>query len=258
MDKTIRRAATLARAVTTVKNWPTYLADYAGWMSGDRMVYRLRNGLRYELRPGTADRGILTEVWLRDDYRFALDSLGREDAIVDLGAQVGLVSTFIAFQTGARVYAYEPCAANFDLLTRNVAMNRLGSQVRPFNLAVSDVAGEIPLYLSDTNTGGHSAVRIGARVANVKCVTLEDVLDSNGISTCALLKVDVEGSEYRIFYGCSQAVLNRIRRIIVEFHDFADVPLHNHADLASFLNHAGFEVIRRKSYLYCTSKIGCN
>ena len=143
-SRTLRRVATAANAVATLENWPTYFADYAGRISARRVVYSLRNGLRYEVRPRTADRGIFTEVWLRDDYRRAVGSIRAGDVVIDLGAQVGFVSTFIAFRTGGVVYAYEPFPENFELLNRNVSMNGLEARVFTFNIAVSQARGDLP------------------------------------------------------------------------------------------------------------------
>lgn len=251
LPKSVRRAKTLVRAVQRIKNWPTYLADYMGWKPGRSLTYQFRNGLSYQVRAGTCDRGILTEVWLRDDYTFAENCLKKGDIVIDLGAQAGIFSTLVAFKTHSTVYAYEPFPENYELLKTNIARNNLKKYIEPINLAVSDRCDKLPLYISDYNTGGHSAVKKQDKVISVDAITLDEVFSRNNISECQLLKVDVEGSEYKIFYNSKKSTLKKIMNIVLEYHEFPDIPLFNHRDLTAFIENSGFTVIKRHPYLYC-------
>src|SRR5215213_3943797 len=68
--------------------------------------------------------------------------------VLDLGANAGYFTLLAAAGVGpgGTVIAFEPVAENYDLLVRNVALNRL-SQVRAEPLAVSDSAAGSELRL---------------------------------------------------------------------------------------------------------------
>ncbi len=65
---------------------------------------------------------------------------------------------------------------------------------------------------------------------------------------CDLLKMDCEGSEYEILLGAEPALLDRIDRISIEYHDF------DHADrmrdLSAYLQSLGRSVHLRPSEVY--------
>jgi hypothetical protein len=90
-------------------------------------------------------------------------------------------------------------------------------------MAVSDYDGTATLYLhAATNTGATSFVRPGRsawRTIRVPCMPLERVLESHGVGTVDLLKIDIEGAEYEAVLG-SPALFNagRVRALIVEYH----------------------------------------
>lgn len=61
------------------------------------------------------------------------------------------------------------------------------------------------------------------------------------IPRCDLLKIDCEGSEYEIFYLSSSETLNKIERIVGEFHP-RDQNKNNGRALCDFLETKDFDV----------------
>src|ERR1700686_2346137 len=64
---------------------------------------------------------------------------GFEDGAVlwDVGANVGIYSLYAAIQKNVSVLAFEPSAANFHVLTRNIHLNKLGDRVTGYCIAFS-------------------------------------------------------------------------------------------------------------------------
>lgn len=58
-----------------------------------------------------------------------------------------------------------------------------------------------------------------------------------------LLKMDVEGAQYRIIAATPIPLLAKVRRMVVEYHD---VPGHDVRELAEWLQAAGFEWERQE------------
>jgi len=205
---------------------------------------RLRNGCRLYARPFTIDEVVIREVWSDEVYspRMIRD-LARGGLVIDIGAHIGIFALF-AISTGlaTRVLCYEPFLANFRLLNKNIKENNLAG-VQAFPLAVLDRRGNDVLYSRDsTNTGGHSFFLEGAASTVVKTITLEDVFASNNVERCELLKIDAEGSEYRILMGAPRSVLQRVNSIALEYHVFGERDRHRLENLRNFLDQNGFSV----------------
>jgi FkbM family methyltransferase len=135
--------------------------------------------------------------------------------VVDVGAHIGYYTLLAASCVGAqgRVWAFEPAPDNYRLLARNVRQNHLERFVRTENCAVSDRAGETPLYLSATNYGDH---RIFAsdhdddalfnqgqerRRMTVPTVSLDGYLAERAAGPIDVIKLDVQGAELNVLRG---------------------------------------------------------
>lgn len=142
------------------------------------------------------ERGVLADAI---DARLA----ARETfAFVDIGANVGLYSLFVAARAGdrARILAIEPQPGILERLRFNLAANP-AAKVEVLPIALSDHDGTADLVL-DANDGGgthldkHTATRgADGRVVSVPCRTLVAVLMEAGLTAVDALKIDVEGAE---------------------------------------------------------------
>lgn len=171
------------------------------------------HGIRITTR-NEGDRMIVQEVLGSHAYGAFFKP---ESRILDIGANIGCFSLLAASQ-GARVAAFEPDPENYRLLTRNLAINDCGANVRPFNMAVWSSIGEISLYDSCTdNFGGHSVVfaRDRKRSTMVKCDTLEGAMAYAGFEEIDFLKMDCEGAEFEI---CYSPAMDRVKRMVMEVH----------------------------------------
>ena len=92
---------------------------------------------------------IIREIWHENCYH-TLGELQPGDVVVDLGANQGVFSLFAA-QKGARVFAIEPDARNFEVLLRNIERNGLEERIVPFNFAIGQTSGEIEIFIPERN-----------------------------------------------------------------------------------------------------------
>jgi FkbM family methyltransferase len=157
--------------------------------------------------------------------------------VVDLGAAIGEFAIAAASHPVSRVLAFEPSPASVALLHENASLNRL-ENIEIFDLAVSDKAGTARLDTSGEPL--QMTTRAGnAQSIEVRSITLSEVLALAG-GEIDLLKIDCEGAEYEILMSSTGFVLDRIHRIVLEYHDHrADVL---HTDLIRHLAGSGFEV----------------
>lgn len=136
------------------------------------------------------------------------------DVALDIGANVGYHTLLLATLVGerGRCVAFEPNSENCRLILLGVERNRLS------NVQV------VPLALSDEPGWGYFSTHIGS---NGGLVTTEFVamhghgvvvpvstLDAFGLRQVDMMKIDVEGSEYRCLRG-GQRLIERCRPVIV-------------------------------------------
>ncbi len=125
--------------------------------------------------------------------------------VVDVGANIGYFSLLLAQLVGpaGHVHAIEPAPANFDLLQRNVRVNRL-QQVQLHQLALGEKTGVAQLHLSTYNHGMHrlypSVCNDGATLP-VPVQRLDQLLPKAGVDA---IKIDVEGYELPALLGAEQ------------------------------------------------------
>jgi FkbM family methyltransferase len=192
------RLAILLRRIVTMR-----LADDAGidverW--GKRMrLHPRRNGCE----KGALFTPQMYEVQERDQLASAIESAratGRQFVFVDIGANVGLFSLFVASRAGplARILAFEPEPECGRRLQFNIDANP-GIPVRLFAHALGDRSGSVVLNVDLRDRGGTHVRcqddRSERPAVVVYCRRLLDVLKQEGVRSVDALKIDVEGVE---------------------------------------------------------------
>ncbi len=248
-------SACLNLTLFTFENWGQYALDFLGMAGKGQYSLRFADDLLVFLRPNTTDKWVVQEIMLRDDYR--LQSMALSQAtVIDLGANIGLVSLRAATLGATRVYAYEPEPDNYGLLTKNVASNRFESVIETFAFACTDKEQTLDLYMSTTNVAGHSIYGGDKEKITVRSTTLPRIFEAHAIAACDLLKIDVEGSEFLILYSLPAELFARIKRIHLECHH-SSLARHNSLDLTAYLKHHGYEVEAVRSVDWRISRLYC-
>jgi len=159
----------------------------------------------------------------------------RGDLFVDAGANVGTYSTGLSSHF-RRVYAFEPNPNVLPLLKKRIDESPRHN-ITLFPMALSDVNGQAEFYV-DPHEGfigsaetlmpvfkynpglepgaGPAHTYLGKQSVVVSTATY----DSEVREVADLVKIDVEGAEFKILKGAKEALAEgRIRRIMVELHD---------------------------------------
>lgn len=166
------------------------------------------------------DGGVAKIVWREIQHNYELDDIpfADGDTVLDVGAQVGLVSLYLAKKhPGIHIIAYEPVPANYERLIRNLEKNGVRN-VTTVNKAVTGDGRPLTLAVNlKSNSGGASAFTTpnGQETITVESVTLSDILSRH--DQIKLLKLDVEGAEYEILESLN-GDLGKIEYIRGEFH----------------------------------------
>ncbi|HKA39705.1 MAG TPA: FkbM family methyltransferase [Burkholderiales bacterium] len=170
------------------------------------------------------------------------------EALVDVGANVGMYSIWAAKTRGMMVYAFEPEAQNYALLNRNIALNSLDAQVKAYCLALSDRAGYSELHLSTHQLGG-SCHSLGERVDfkhepmrpvySQGCIAarLDDLVAQGVVPMPEHVKIDVDGFEPKVIAGARKVLADRkLRSLLIE----TNRNLADHMQMVAELESLGF------------------
>ena len=139
---------------------------------------------------------------------------------VDIGAHIGYFTVMMADVVGdaGHVYAFEPEQRNFELLSKNIALNKF-SNVSLYNMALLDKSGRRDLYLDASNLGNFSfakenipSVSVKGKVA-VDTSTLDEVLPHVKVD---FVKIDIQGAEALAISG-GEKLLSYVKTMIIEF-----------------------------------------
>lgn len=151
------------------------------------------------------------------------------ESAADVGANIGYMTSVLAarLRDGGVVWAFEPLPELAERLRAHVeGWRSLGrAELHVKQAAVSDTAGYVDLFtpsdwalnhgtasLAAPDVGGTGSTRVP-----VECCTLDEVFAE--LPPPAVLKVDVEGCEARVFSGASRLLAaGAIRDIVFEEH----------------------------------------
>lgn len=157
-----------------------------------------------------------------------LDGLGADDVLWDIGANVGTFTLYAGAVRQCTVLAFEPSAANYAVLTRNVQLNNL-PRVVAYGVALSGQTSLGVLNLDSTAIGGamsqfgrkgeHS--RYSSTNASIGHgmigFTVDDFVRQFSPPLPTHIKIDVDGLEWPILQGAAATLKSpRVRSIMIE------------------------------------------
>ncbi|QQR83728.1 FkbM family methyltransferase [Candidatus Peregrinibacteria bacterium] len=205
------------------------------------------------------DVAIANELFLDHQYQKCDDVIRKaKHTVIDVGGHLGFFSVMAStLNPKVPILSFEPHLGNFELLKTNLKKNRI-QNVIPKQVAVSDVNGPVILQISqeDLNHSLLKAIEPTNQTEQVQSTTLERIFHKNRIEKCDLLKLDCEGSEYKIIQSTPQEIFERIDHIFLEYHDW--FPGHNVNQLKQTLMNAGYRVehypnhkMKELGFLWC-------
>jgi FkbM family methyltransferase len=164
---------------------------------------------------------------------------------VDIGANIGNHSVYFS-DYFEQVYSFEPNPRTFAVLALNA---ELATNVKCFNVGISNAAGTAALDSSAGNVGGARIVEAATGTSRpIKLQTLDAVLgDAHNVK---LIKVDVEGHEYQALLGAERIIRGNRPLVLFEQHrhDFVGGQSRVVELLRSF-GYARFATLRRQPRL---------
>lgn len=171
---------------------------------------------------------MIEQVFNQDEYNIRKMDFEDGDVVIDIGANVGSVSLYIAKKyPNVKIYSYEAHPINYQNLIRNISHNNI-TNIVAHNLAVSHTDGDlVNITLSPNNTGSSSIFK-SAKTDNeflnfnIETISLDTIISTNNIEKVKFLKIDCEGSEFDILENYKQVNSVEIVNMSVEIHTFME------------------------------------
>lgn len=182
------------------------------------------------------DDGIVDAIYLKNkeyselnEIRLFKELAKKSQHILDIGANTGLYSIVSQLSNSqVNIHAFEPYPVNTQRLQKNIALNKLTSQINIVVKAVGNtnepVAFAVPendqicdVLSADTEfTQQFYRKWINYKNIEVPQITLDDFVQQQQISHVDLIKIDVENYETNVFKGALKVLEKHNPLILVE------------------------------------------
>jgi FkbM family methyltransferase len=217
MKPTVEKFKIIIRVMKLFKNWWMYPIVYLKLTKKSKVIFETKEGIKILIRVNSTDIMALTTVWLIEEYSKHNFKIKKTDTIIDVGAHIGLFSLYCSqICKEGKIYAFEPMVENYDILKSNIQLNEI-LNIKTKNCAISKSSSKIIIY-KNNDESGHSKFIETDNPIEVTSKSLNDIFDNEKIEKCNLLKLDCEGSEYEIIDSLKDKNLQKIEKMVIEYH----------------------------------------
>jgi FkbM family methyltransferase len=140
----------------------------------------------------------------------------------DVGAGFGDYSLVAASSIKkGKIYSFEPLNEEIKRLQQNIKINNLEKIISVNNNVVSNTNGYVNFLVSKVNEMSHIALQKTELKNSIKkkSVSINNFVKKQKIKNINLLKIDVEGAEYKVLKGANELLKKqKIDVMIVEFN----------------------------------------
>jgi FkbM family methyltransferase len=185
---------------------------------GEVRIYLRPIGRHIVLRRRTTDLQCFEKVFLADEYRspFVISP----NLIIDAGANIGMATLYFAHRyPGAHVVAIEPEPRNFEMLKRNCEGL---TNITLMKAALWSEVCELRIANREAEEWAFSVTaqcRQSRSSDTVPGITIDRILHHRRADRVDLLKIDIEGSELKLFSSGAAKWLDHVGVIVIELHD---------------------------------------
>jgi len=175
---------------------------------------------------------------------FFLSQLHREHTVIDIGANIGIFSTYAAIRSN-RVISIEPDIRNFSRLEENLALNNI-TNATALNVGLGCRAGKKRLYrVVESNPGMNRVMdkEIDAPYTEIQIETLDRIIENLNISKIDIVKIDTEGYEMNILNGAINCLEKFKPSMMLEIDDrLLRLQSSSTLEILHFLKGRGYDI----------------
>jgi FkbM family methyltransferase len=223
-------------------------------MQDGKAVYRIGNNVLMKLyKDSRLSEHIVCDRFEETERKFVCKYLRKGDVFIDIGANIGLYTILAGNAIGptGKIYSFEPCARTFSRLLENVQINNL-KNVTCFQVAVSDIKGIKLLYATTNywdawNSLSKPTGNVNSEVKTeiVNTITVDEFAkEYKIIDKITMIKIDVEGWEFKVLKGAYETLNSKKSPIIIlEFNKEALISAgYSCSELEKYLKEIGYKL----------------
>lgn len=222
------------------------------WYKGKSLwLIKLPRGLKVltsDISDAVSHIAVIWRKGIYDHYQ-----LQKGQIVLDAGAHIGIYTIKASRQVGktGTVIAIEPHPANFELLKKNLELNKC-TNVIPVKAALAASTREVNLSL-DTSSAGHSVTlkRSNKSIA-VRAITLDDLVKEYKLNALHLIKVNIEGAVIELLKGAEKTLQDYKPRIVTTINHYPT----EKEEAINWLSNRGFTSSVWNDILYAESEDG--
>jgi FkbM family methyltransferase len=151
----------------------------------------------------------------------------KDSNIIDVGANIGVTAVIAGMLApNGSVLALEPVEHTFEYLAANIVRSKL-TNVTCLNAAASSAEGHVQVVTRP----GHSFASFvgyeevleryaGYNEETVEAITLDRLVERDGVARIDFIKIDVEGFELEVLRGCPQILKRSQPTVLLEANHY--------------------------------------
>lgn len=163
-----------------------------------------------------------------ENISFFRKSIKRNDFVMDIGAQIGLMSKLFADLVGpnGNVFSFEPTPMTFGVLKQTLKLNGIENIVHPVQEAVSDKNGKAIFNISEIDIDASNSLTNLNKGEHVKGIevnvtSIDEFVKKNLLKKVDFIKIDAEGAEYFVLVGATNTITEHRPIINLALHPAA-------------------------------------
>lgn len=142
--------------------------------------------------------------------------------VLDIGANIGIHTIkWAKVNSAMHIYAFEPSPITYELLSKNIEINNVNTQVHTLPIAISNVSGKRSFY--HTKDDAYSSLKDTKRkevqeVFEIQTYTIDSFIQKNNFDKIDFIKIDVEGFEGEVIEGAKDTLSKLHPDLFVEIY----------------------------------------
>jgi FkbM family methyltransferase len=202
----------------------------------------LRDGIKYAVDLSKLiDVEIFLGGWEKSTIKFLKQNLKYGDSVIEVGANIGAHSLLISKLIGEKghLIAIEPTEYALKKLKFNIELNKNISNITVVDKIISDIQYKgSGTFNSDWSTNSLQA----PQQIEFYSSTIDRLVEDNDLQKVDMLKVDVDGYDFRVLKGARKTIEKFRPIIFVELCEYTLNEKGNSVfDIFSYLNRFGYK-----------------
>lgn len=149
-----------------------------------------------------------------------LKNLPSEGVFYDIGANIGLFTTYIAQKRpDVTVHSFEPEKLAFECLQKNIEPFS-DQKISIHNKAIGTKTNQKKLFKSSSNDGAHTLIEGNSENDSefqiVEVINLDEQIEKSNLPLPDVIKIDVEGFELDVIKGLKQTIVKSKPFMLIE------------------------------------------